>query len=125
MGDICRQEIDTQKIKNRAQPVRARGQAGETEKPLQGGVRRLRWVKRKVLGPTGWWGPASTSENRAPATRPSTQQTAGLHLTACNNCPRVLPEGAGTVWLVQGAQSRTTRRPGAHSASRPAHDGGR
>lgn len=36
VGDICRQEINTQKIKNRAQPVRERAQAGETEKPPTG-----------------------------------------------------------------------------------------
>ena len=32
MGDICRQEINTQKIKDRAQPIRESGQAGEIEK---------------------------------------------------------------------------------------------
>ena len=114
VGDICRQEINTQKIKNRAQPIRERGQAGETEKNPCRELRRV--MEGKMLGPIGCWGRASTSQNTAPVHTADMR----LHLTATPySYPRVLPKRAGTAWLVQGARGRRPHHPGAHPAGLP------
>ena len=86
VGDICRQEINTQKVKNRAQPIRERGQAGETEKTTPGASEGRR--KGRCWAPSAAGGLQARHRARHPSTLQTDDFTLLLHLTTTLGCCR-------------------------------------
>lgn len=86
VGDICRQEINTQKVKNRAQPIRERGQAGETEKTTPGASEGRR--KGRCWAPSAAGGLQACHRARHPSTLQTDDFTLLLHLTTTLGCCR-------------------------------------